>query len=155
MRSNRGSTLEHTENEASIEAAPEATPQEATDAASQTEAKRAARPPIDVGDVIVTPSTRTDFSSRPSRITSDPVYLAVQAAEFDQAVDLHVATDKVEAVKKRLRTASDPRHLKVGMTIVPGTPSSDQDESKVVVTFIKRQERATRKSKSEGTSAAE
>lgn len=155
MRSNRNSTTETqtvTENSAPIEAAPEATPQEPTDAASQAEkAKRAPRPAINVGEVTVRKSTRdlTDLTSRPSRITSDPVYLAVKAAEFGEATDIVCAKDKVEAVSKRLRTASDAKHLNVGMTIVPGNPDATDDdgnvlEGQVVVTFIKRKERATR-----------
>jgi hypothetical protein len=154
MRSNRG-TQTITETDAPIEAAPEATPQVATDATSQAaaaeKAKRAPRPAINVGEVTVRKSTRdlTDLTSRPSRITGDPVYLAVKAAEFGEATDIVCAKDKVEAVSKRLRTASDAKHLNVGMTIVPGNPDATDDEGnvlegQVVVTFIKRQERATR-----------
>lgn len=156
-----------TENEAPIVAPQDVTPTlEPTDAANQdtatdetVKAKRAARPPIDVGTVIVRKSTRDpkDLTTRPSRITADPIYLAVQGADFDEATDIVAHKDKVEAVNKRLRGVSDPKHLNVSMHIVPGNPQAyEVDEAgnqgaeipnHVLVTFVKGKERQTREKK--------
>lgn len=143
-----GSTNRNTTRQTETPVEPNATPDAPVTAEPSTEGgpdttKPAAKPrqPVDVGDVLVAPSTRTDFSTRPSRVAEDPVYKAVAAAEFDVPVDIHALPGKVEAVKSRLRTAANPSHLKVGMHIAPTTPASPEREGHVVVTFVKTKER--------------
>lgn len=157
MRGNR--TAPETEAPSTITVPAEAKTEETKQETPATTETRSPRPALNVGEVKVRASTRSpeELTTRPSRISSDPVYLAVQGADFDAPTDLDVDPDKVEAVKKRLRSASDPSHLNVGMTIVPGHPKSPEDETKVVVTFIKRKERQVRKAKgaSEGNGASE
>ncbi len=155
MRTNRNrnateeTTVETTTDETQAETteAP-ATEAQGTDTASDN--KRGARGPLDVGTVTARVSSRTDLKSRPSPTETNPVYLAVKAADFDTPTDLSVDPDKVGAVVKILRRAAAPDKLNVGMTVFPGNPVDEADPTKVIVTFQKSAE----KKRSKGAASA-
>lgn len=175
MRANRNrteqqeTTVDETTTEQTAEQATEAAPAEQ---ATTTEgAKRAPRNPIDVGEVLVTKSTRTNFSTRSAPIESNPVFLAVKSAAAERqeridagadaataesdAVDLHVDADKVEGVKNILRRSGQKDKLNVGVNIASAPyPVSDQGEGKVVLTF-KVGERQVRPGKASADTTAD
>lgn len=96
------------------------------------------RAPVNVGEVIVRKSTRTDFTTRATPTDNNPVFLAAKGAEVDgEAVDILVDPDKIEAAKTVLRRAASPNKLNVGMHIAPAPyPIEETDEGpKAVVTF--------------------
>lgn len=55
--------------------------------------KRAPRLPINVGEVVVRPSSRTDFNIRNTPTETNPVFLAVKNAELGVATDILVQND--------------------------------------------------------------
>lgn len=161
MRQNRGRTADTTEENTTVESTDttpatddtQATPPASTDAPATSgtdEAKRAARPALEVGEIVTRKSVRDDLKSRPSPTQSNPVFLAVKGADFDTPTDLLVEADKVENVKKILRRAAQPELLNVGMTIFPGHPV-DEETGKLVVTFQKSREK---KVKGKGSDAS-
>jgi hypothetical protein len=120
------------------DAAPEVAPDVAENATLGAEAgetapqKRAPRKPIDVGDVVVTESTVTEFATRATPMDSNPVALAVKNAEQGRAYDLHVDADKVKGVLSILRRAG--QRYGVGVNIAP-EPRQTDAEGKTIVTF--------------------
>lgn len=166
MRANRsGRTADTTEENTTVESTENTTQADdttATDtattdpASTETETKRAARPALEVGEVIVRKSVRDDLKSRPSPTQSNPVFLAVKSADFDTPTDLLADADKVENVKKILRRSAQPELLNVGMTIFPGHPVAVDEEGneipgKLIVTFQKSREK---KVKGKGSDAS-
>ena len=69
-----------------------------------TDTPKPKRAPVNVGEVIVRKSTRTDFTTRATPTDNNPVFLAAKGAEVDgEAVDILVDPDKIEAAKTVLR----------------------------------------------------
>jgi hypothetical protein len=124
-----------------------------TESKGNTKGKRGPRPAINVGDIVVTPSSRTNFATRATRMDSNPVYLAVQNADLDTPYDLHVDEDKVAGVISILRRSG--ARLGIGVHIASGPhPASDQRDGAVVLTF-KTGERQERKAKTEAVVGGE
>lgn len=109
-----------------------------------TERKRAPRPAINVGHVVVRKSQRTDFTTRSTPTKSNPVFKAVEAAELDTPTDILVENDerKIKGAISILRRAG--AQLNVGMHIAPkdadGYPtedveSLDADDNTVTTTY--------------------
>lgn len=118
--------------------------------ATEDKPKRAPRKPIDVGDVVVTTSERSDFKTRTVRMDSNPVAIAVRTAEAGKAYDLHVDEDKVKGVLSILRRSG--QRYNVGISIAP-EPRERDDDGKVIITF-KTGDKRVRNSKSEQTEQA-
>jgi hypothetical protein len=128
---------------------PELQSQDTTEAPTETaeqtaERKRAPRPAINVGNVVVRPSTRTDFTTRATPTESNPVFLAVKAAPLDTPTDILVENDKrkIDGAISIMRRAG--AKLGVGMHIAPkgaeGYPtedveSLDADDNTVTTTY--------------------
>jgi hypothetical protein len=96
-----------------------------------------------VGEISVRTSTRTDLSTRVSPSDTHPVFLAVKEAPFDTATDILVDPADVKTVIRIIRRSAQPDKLNVGMTVYAGNPVAEEDPSKVIVTFLKREERKT------------
>lgn len=145
MRRNRTENAETVDTTPDAEVAVEGTPDAPAEQATTDAAKRAPRNPIDVGEVVVTKSTRTNFTTRSAPIESNPVFLAVKAAKDEREqsgaaesdpVDLHVDADKVEGVISILRRSGQKERLNVGVNIASKPyPASDQRDGAVVITF--------------------
>lgn len=109
MRSNRsGQAPENTPVEALANAGDTAAESTTVDerAAEQDtgSTKRGPRPSIDLGEIRVQASKRTDFSTRVTA-GDNPVYKAVAEATFGGAVDLVIKAESAEAVKRKIRVA--------------------------------------------------
>lgn len=129
--------------------ATEAKDTKAAETAKQAEAKRAARPLINVGTPIVRKSSRTDFTTRATPTDSNPVFLAVKNAALDEPTDVLVENDskKVEGAISILRRAG--AKLNVGMHIAPKPYPTEEVDGKtyVVLTFKTSAERQVRGTK--------
>lgn len=134
-------------------------------------APRGPRQPINVGDVIVRKSARTDFTTRATPTDNNPVFLAVKHAEVGEPTDILVAADekKIAGTIAILRRAGTK--LNLGMHIAPkGTPGTmidlsdgtslivgaegypvDPDTGNVIVTFKTDHERKAPAVKSDVT----
>lgn len=129
----------------------------ATEATTAT-AKRAPRPKINVGEVVVgAPVEGADFRTRATPMDSNPVAQAVKAAELGKAYPLHVDADKVDGVLSILRRAGSRYGVRMNIGSAPYAPS-DQAEGKVVVLFRTEAKKASRngsEDKAEATPSAE
>lgn len=129
----------------------QATEQAAEQATETTERKRAPRPAINVGNVVVRKSERTDFTTRTTPTESNPVFLAVKNAELEEATDILVENDerKIQGAISILRRAG--AKLKLGMHIAPkgtGYPTEEvEGTTYAVLTFKTSAERQDRKAK--------
>lgn len=111
------------------------TTEQSTATATQGKAKRAPRPKIDVGDVVVgAPLEGVDFRTRATPMDSNPVAIAVKSAELGKAYPLHVDADKVAGVLSILRRAGARYGVRMNIASAP-YPASDQREGAVVVAF--------------------
>lgn len=111
-----------------------------------TERKRAPRPAINVGNVVVRPSTRTDFTTRTTPTETNPVFLAVKGAELDVPTDVLVENDekRIQGAISILRRAG--AKLGVGMHIAPKPYPTEEVEGTeyAVLTFKTSAERQVR-----------
>lgn len=124
-----------------------------TEGATQATEKRAPRKPIDVGTVTVRKSSRTDFSTRPTRLDSNPVFLAVKDAEKGEPYDLVVEEGKEAGVISILRRAGQKLNVGVNIASAP-YPAAEDQPGHVILTF-KTADRDVRKGKGTADAPAE
>lgn len=127
----------------------------ATDAkpeSAETKAKRGARPPINVGNVLVRKSTRTDFRTRTTPTDNHPIFLAVKGAAHEDPTDILIENDekKIAGAISLLRRSGTK--LKIGMSIAPKPyPTEEQDGVEyAVLTFKTHAEQQDRGKKKTG-----
>lgn len=114
-----------------------------------SERKRGPRPAINVGNVVVRPSSRTDFTTRATPTETNPVFRAVKDAPLNTPTDILVENDdkKVQGAISILRRAG--AKLNVGMHIAPkgvdGYPTEEvEGTTYAVLTFKTDSERRVR-----------
>lgn len=143
------------EGTVALEETPAELPQETAE-----QAKRAPRKPIDVGTVQVRKSSRTDFSTRPTRLDSNPVFLAVKGAEKGEPYDLVVEAGKEAGVISILRRAGQKLEIGVNIASAPYPVATDEETGEEIVGHVvlsfRTADRDTRKGKGgEGANVTE
>lgn len=165
----RKTTYDEPQVEAVVEETPAVEPTdtpsdpEAAKAVSETEStdgrkgKRGPRAPIQVGNVIVRKSERTDFSTRSTPTKNNPVFQAFENAAYDEPTDVLVENDekKIQGAITILRRAGAMLERGVHIAPKPYPTETIDGVDYAVVTFKKDEQRRTPGKSDDATGSTE